>query len=147
MRRVILAVLLCGSTLLGLTLGQIPKSVVLKDGLVSGGDWELHKDKVQVVFYADPDEKNINDDFSRALKASNLDKDKFDVVVIVNVQATWIPKFVILTGLKKEQEKESHIDFVVDVEKTLVKEWGLKDERSTVLVFDKAQKLIYRDNL
>ncbi len=105
MRRLILAVLLCSSTLWGLTLGQMPKSVVLKEDLLLGGNWKLDKDKVQVVFYVDPDEKNINDDFSQALKASSLDKSKFDVTVIVNLKATWIPKFVILPDLKKNRKK------------------------------------------
>ncbi len=143
MRKLVLAVLLCSSTLWGLSLGQVPMSVVLKDALVSGGDWELDKDKVQVIFYVDPDEKNINDDFSQALKASSLDKSKFNVTVIVNLKATWIPKFVILPDLKKEQKKEPEVVFVVDREKDLVKEWDLKDEKSSVLVFDKGGKLVY----
>jgi predicted transcriptional regulator len=143
MRKFLLAVLLCNATLWGVTLGEPPKDIVLKDALVSGGDWVLHKDKVQVIFYVDPDEKNINDDFSQALKASNLDKSKFDVIVIVNLKATWIPKFVIMPDLKKEQKKEPEVTFVVDREKSLVHEWGLGDEKSSVLIFDKSGKLVY----
>ena len=102
------------------------------------------KDKVHVVFYVDPDEKNINDDFSQALKSSRLDKSKFRVVVIVNLKATWIPGFVIESELKKEQKREPDVVFVVDREKRVLKEWGLKGDSSSVLVFDKKGVLVYK---
>ena len=137
MKQIIFALLLSASTVFG---------VVLEDGLVKGGSWdtEMLKDKVHVVFYVDPDEKNINDDFSQALKSSRLDKSKFRVVVIVNLKATWIPGFVIESELKKEQKREPDVVFVLDREKRVLKEWGLKDDSSSVLVFDKRGVLVYK---
>ncbi len=131
------------STVWGLTIGQVPQAIVLKDALVSGGDWHSSrlKDKICVVFYVDPDEKNINDDFSKILKKSRL---KLSVSVIVNMKSTWIPKFLITKGLKKEQEKEKDILFIMDNERTLIKKWGLKDDYSSILIFGDGGKLIYQ---
>lgn len=65
------------------------------------------------------------------------------MVVIVNLKATWIPKFVIESELKKEQKREPDVVFVVDREKRVLKEWGLKDDSSSVLIFDKRGVLVY----
>ena len=148
MKKITIMIALLASSLYALNIGDIPKSVTLegKDGgLVAGGAWSssMLKDKVHVVFYVDPDEKDTNEAFAQALKDANLDKEKFASVAIVNLAATWKPNIIINAILKRKQKKFPNATYVKDVEKTLVKEWGLVDDNSDILVFDKSGKLLY----
>ena len=101
------------------------------------------KDKVHVVFYVDPDEKDVNEAFADALKAAGLDRSKFASVAIVNLAATWKPNIIIEAILKSKQKKFPHTIYVKDKNKVLVKEWDLKDDSSDILVFDNEGKLLY----
>jgi YtfJ family uncharacterized protein len=136
------------SSLWAVTVGEVPKSVTIgtdNGGLVSGGDWKssMLKGKVHVLFYVDPDEKDTNEAFSNALKAANFDREKYSSVAIVNLAATWKPNIVINALLKSKQKKFPHAIYVKDKNKVLVKEWGLEDDNSDVLVFGKDGTLLY----
>jgi YtfJ family uncharacterized protein len=143
---VIIAVLV--SSLWSLNLGEVPKAVTIDDkngGLVAGGAWEssMLKDKVHVLFYVDPDEKDTNEAFSDALKKANFDKSKYGTVAIVNLAATWKPNVIIEALLKSKQKKYPDAIYVKDKKKSLVKEWGLADDSSDIVVFDKDGKVLY----
>ena len=66
-----------------LPIGEIPVSVVLKGelgGRLAGSQWsseELVSGKVIVLFYVDPDESELNNHASDALKAENYPKEKY----------------------------------------------------------------------
>ena len=148
MQKLIMAMVLLVSSLWAVNVDEVPKSVTLSGdngGLVAGGAWEssMLKDKVHVVFYVDPDEKDTNEDFTQALKAAKFDRSKYASVAIVNLAATWKPNIVIEALLKAKQEKFPHAIYVKDKDKVLVKEWDLKDDSSDILVFDKGGKLLY----
>ena len=134
---------------MALMLGHIPPEVVLqgKDGgRVDGSPWHstmLH-DKVYVLFYVDPDERNTNEAFSEALKEKNFPHDKYTSVAIVNMAATWMPNFAIEAKLKAKQEKYPNAIYVKDKRKVLVKKWALKDNSSDILIFDKSGKLLFQ---
>jgi len=132
-----------------LEMGNVPKVVTLQDklgGRLDGTPFSTKefKDKVTVLFYVDPDEKDLNNDASEALKAENFSLDKYQSYGIINMAATWMPNFAISKSLKKKQEKYTTTIYVRDYKKTLVKEWGLSDDNSDVLAFDKSGKLIFR---
>jgi YtfJ family uncharacterized protein len=134
---------------MALMLGQTPPDVVLEGkngGKVDGSAWssQMLHDKVYVVFYVDPDERNTNEAFSEALKAKNFPHDKYTSVAIVNMAATWMPNFAIEAKLKAKQKKYPHAVYVKDKKKILVKKWALKDDSSDILVFDKEGKLIFQ---
>lgn len=122
--------------------GQKPKTVVLdKDlgGTVTGGSWssESLKGKVHILFYVDPDFADLNNAASEALKAAAFPREKVMSVAIINMAATWLPNFAIDGKLKEKQKEYPETLYVRDLKKTLVKEWGLKDDTSDVVVFDK----------
>ena len=66
-----------------LPIGEIPLKVILKDdlgGKLDGTQWsseELVSGKVIVLFYDDPDESELNNHVSDALKAENYPKEKY----------------------------------------------------------------------
>ena len=136
------------SSLWAVTVGAVPKSVTIdgkNGGLVTGGAWDSAtlKDKVHVIFYVDPDEKDTNDAFANALKAANLDQTKYATVAIVNMAATWKPNVIIEALLESKQEKFPEATYVKDKKKVLVKEWGLKDDSSDILVLNQSGKVLY----
>ncbi len=124
-----------------LPIGEIPPKVVLKGdlgGRIDGRQWsseELVSEKVIVLFYVDPDESELNNHVSDALKAENYPKE--------NMAATWLPNFAINMKLKSKQEKHKETVYVKDLDKTLVKKWGLSDDNSDVIVFGKDGRVLY----
>jgi len=151
MGKFVLAFLLASSLVYGLELGDTPPNVLLqgKDGgRVDGGRWKSStiKDKVYVLFYVDPDFKDKNQPFVNALHNANLDHSKFGTIAVVNLAATWKPNFVIERILKSKQKKYPDTIYVKDRRKILVKKWGLADDNSDVVVFDKQGNVIYQKN-
>ena len=132
-----------------LPIGEIPPKVVLKDdlgGRLDGTQWsseELVSGKVIVLFYVDPDESDLNNHVSDALKAENYPKEKYGSIGMANMAATWLPNFAINMKLKSKQEQYKSTVYVKDLEKTLVTKWGLSDDNSDVVVFGKDGRVLY----
>ena len=132
-----------------LSVGEIPPKVVLKDdlgGKLDGTQWsseELVSGKVIVLFYVDPDESELNNHVSDTLKAENYPKEKYGSIGMANMAATWLPNFAINMKLKSKQEQYKSTVYVKDLEKTLVKKWGLSDDNSDVVVFGKDGSVLY----
>ena len=149
MKKTFLLLFLLSSSSFALTLGQTPPCIVLdgkNGGKVDGTPWDskMLKGKVYVVFYVDPDKKDLNEPFSEALKKRNCPHNKFASVAIVNMAATWMPNFAIDAKLKAKQKKYPNAIYVRDKKKVLVKKWALEDDNSDILVFDKEGKLIFQ---
>ncbi len=148
MKRLLIGVFLTYTALNALNLNQTPPHLILegKDGgKISGGAWDSNTltGKVHVLFYVDPDEKDKNERFADALKKANFDHSKYSSIAIVNLAATWKPDIVIEALLKSKQKKFPNATYVKDKNKVLVKKWGLKDDESDILIFDKDGKLIF----
>ena len=132
-----------------LPIGEIPPKVVLKDdlgGRLDGTQWsseELVSGKVIVLFYVDPDESELNNHASDALKAENYPKEKYGSIGMANMAATWLPNFAINMKLKSKQEQYKSTVYVKDLDKTLVKKWSLSDDNSDVVVFGKDGSVLY----
>ena len=151
--RVLLAVVFLISWLVqpvwaGLEVGQMPDKVELSGddgGRLDGSPWSSDelKGKVHVLFYVDPDEKDLNNDTSEALRLGDLPKDKYQSYAVINMDATWMPNFAISSSLEAKQEKYPTAIYVRDYDKVLVKKWGIADDNSDVLAFDKQGKLIF----
>ncbi len=144
----ILTLLLLSLPLMALSLGETPPPVTIEGdqgGKVDDSPWNstMLKDKVHVLFYVDPDEKDTNNALSEVLKAKAFDRTHYRSVAIINLDATWMPNFAIESKLKKKQEKFPDTVYVKDKEKILVKQWGIADDSSDILLFDKSGKLIY----
>ncbi|WP_434579935.1 YtfJ family protein [Sulfurimonas sp. NW15] len=144
-----LAALLTTLNLYALTIGEAPKNVTIegeKGGLVTGGAWNSNmlKNKVFVMFYVDPDEKDVNEDFSQALKKKHYrEKGAFGSIAIVNMAATWKPNFAIEAILKGKQKEFPKTIYVKDKDKTLVKEWKIADDASNIVIFSKDGKVLF----
>ena len=105
------AALLLPSFVFGtLPVGEKPPLVVLEGDRgerVNGGLWSSDElvGNVHVLFYVDPDESDLNNAASDALKAEDFDKEQFRSVAIINMDATWLPNAVLQMRLESKQEE------------------------------------------
>ena len=143
------AVFLIHQAVEAIELGEIPPRVELKEklgGRLDGTPWSSAElqGKVYVLFYVDPDEKDTNNEASDALDREKFPSDKFQVVGIVNMAATWLPNFAISSALKDKQKRYPKTIYVRDYKKVLVNAWKIADDSSNVLTFDEKGRLIFR---
>lgn len=148
--KLLLVALLATLNLSALSVGEVPKEVTIEGdnggNVVDDSAWNSSsiKDKVYVMFYVDPDEKDVNEHFSQALKEQEYrKKGAFGRMAIINLVATWKPNFVIEKILKSKQEEFPDTIYVKDKSSVLVKEWEIEDDASNILVFDKTGKLLF----
>jgi predicted transcriptional regulator len=151
MRRLLLGcviALLPFAALAAPTVGEQLPTVTLsgKDGgRVTGEPWSSDeiKDKVYVMFYVDPDEKDINDHVSEALKNEHFPLDKYGSIAVINMAATGLPNFLINRSLKSKQKEFPNTIYLKDMRKVLVKKWDVDDDNNDVLVFAPDGKLVF----
>jgi YtfJ family uncharacterized protein len=133
----------------GMEMGQVPPVVELKQdlgGRLDGSPWSSDelKGKVHVLFYVDPDEKDTNNETSEALDKEKFPREKFQSVAIINMAASWLPNFAISSSLEEKQKKYPRTIYLRDYKRVVVKAWGIADDSSDILAFDKQGRLIFR---
>ena len=129
-------------------LGQPLPEVTLADkdgGRVTGEAWSSSElsGKVHVMFYVDPDERDINDHVTEALKAEGFPRDKYGSVAVINMAATGLPNFLINRSLKSKQKEFPDTVYVKDLRKGLVQAWDVDDDNNDVLVFAPDGALVF----
>ncbi|MEA1982640.1 MAG: YtfJ family protein [Campylobacterota bacterium] len=132
------------------TVGEVPKQTEISGdngGYVEDGSaWDSSsiKDKVYVMFYVDPDEKDVNKHYSSVLKVEKEAKRvNFQSIAIINLAATWKPNFIIEKLLKSKQEEFPNTIYVKDKNSVLVNEWEIEDDASNILIFSKNGTLLF----
>ena len=148
---VLLCSLIIPITQANIQIGSTANEVTLNDklgGTVSGEAWSatkaLSNNKVNLVFYIDPDNRTLNDDLADRLKAEKFPRTNYASTVVMNMAATWLPNDFLNDILKKKQVQFPDTTYVKDLDKVLVKEWNLPDDSYTVMAFDKSGKLFFR---
>ncbi len=148
LKAIILSTLLA-LNLSAITVGEVPKNVTIdgdNGGLVADASiWDTAtiKDKVLVMFYVDPDEKDTNSHFSKTLKAKKYDRNNYGSIAVVNLAATWKPNFIIESLLKDKQKEFPDTIYVKDKKSILVKAWEIEDDASNILIFSKSGELLF----
>ena len=84
-------------------------------------------EKVITIFYTDPDEKDVNDPLSDALKAKNYPKDKYAGIGIANCKDTWIPDAAIRMKSRQKEKQFPGSIILLDTKRIISKSWGLGD--------------------
>jgi len=98
--------------------------------------------KVLVVNYVDPDEADLNEHFTDALKKAKdegrLSHETYRGIGIADCAATWKPNFAIrIIAGKKAKKYKSTILF--DYDAFLRNAWGLKKDTANVIILDKTR--------
>ena len=149
MKKIVLGFLVLVGSVAAVELGKVPGSVVLdgeNGGKTDGSAWnsKMLKGKVHILFYIDPDERDLNEPLSQALKKRYFDRKKYASVAMINLAATWLPNAILESKLKAKQKEFPDTIYVKDKKKVLVNKWKLADDNSDVLIFNKKGKLIYK---
>ena len=149
MKKIILGFLIMAGSAIAVELGNVPSGVTLdgdNGGKTDGSAWNstMLKGKVHILFYVDPDERKLNEPLTQALKKRHFDRKKYASVAMINLAATWLPNAILESKLKAKQKEFPDTIYVKDKKKVLVNKWGLADDNSDILVFDKQGKLIYK---
>ncbi|UCF93154.1 MAG: hypothetical protein JSW39_03070 [Desulfobacterales bacterium] len=134
-----------------LLLGSIGQAEELNVGM-QASDWsfedadgkvftmESWAGRVLLVNYVDPDEADLNEHFTEAMKKAldegQLRNATYKGIGIADCAATWKPNFAIrLIAGKKAQKYNTTILF--DYDATLRQAWGLKKDTANAILIDK----------
>jgi len=148
MKKLLLLPFLLSLSLNAVEVGSALPSITLdgdKGGKVTGGAWSSSSltGKVHLVFYVDPDESDLNDALSDAVKASEPDREKFASVAIINMAATWKPNFAIQSVLEGKQEKFPHTVYAKDMDKHIIEAWNVADDNNDIILLDKNGEILF----
>jgi predicted transcriptional regulator len=96
--------------------------------------------KVLVVNYVDPDESDLNEHFTEALKKAKdegrLKEETYKGIGIADCAATWKPDFAIRAIAGRKAKKYNTV-ILFDYDASLRKSWGLAEDTANVVVLDK----------
>jgi predicted transcriptional regulator len=152
----LLAVVFLCSTVLAdeLKVGDRAADFSLKDG--KGEEYTLNasefQGKVVSIFYVDPDEVDLNEHVSEALKKAadegGLNRKFYKGFGITNLKATWKPNFIIKAMVKSKQKKYNTI-ILLDYDFTILNLWGLENDTSNLVVLDKQRicRYVYKGEI
>jgi len=127
-----------------LKVGDVVKSVKVKDASDNPA-WipDIGK-KVITLFYTDPDVKDLNEPFRDRLKAAKLDLSRYRGVGVVNMDDTWKPNFAIRSVVRGKIKKFKAL-ILTDPDHLLKRAWRLADcnEKDVVIIIGKDAKVRY----
>ncbi len=112
-----------------------------------GGRWDstILQGKITLLVYFDPDERDKGEIFMPTLEAFERDLDfgQFQTILIINLEATLIPGFLIKTVIKGQAKNHPKRNYIFDDNSVLVKSWELEDNEYNTLVIDEKSRVIY----
>jgi predicted transcriptional regulator len=116
-------------------------------GHLDGSTWKLSdsikSNKVTVIFYVDPDVKDLNEEISEVLSKRNFPKEKVQYVAIINMQASWLPNFAIANALEKKQKKYPNTLYLKDLDKSGVKNWRVPDDENNIIILSGGDRILF----
>jgi predicted transcriptional regulator len=132
------------------SIGKILPQVTLdhkNGGYFSGKAWNssMLKDKTTMLMYVDPDEKDKGEVFKQTIERLEREVDfkKFQIVVVLNLGATWKPNMLIKKLMKDKLKTYPKRIYVFDNNSLLVKKWGVKNDAYNVLLINRKMELLY----
>jgi predicted transcriptional regulator len=125
--------------------GKPVQSVILRDANDNSMAIPNMDKSVVVIFYTDPDEKDVNEPLSNAIKAKNYPKEKYAGVGIGNCADTWLPNSAIRIAARQKEKQYPGSVIMIDSGHILAKTWNLGDcnDKGVVIIIGKDQKVKY----
>ncbi|MBW1981455.1 MAG: hypothetical protein JRJ12_09550 [Deltaproteobacteria bacterium] len=139
----LLLIVVCGRAVAGeLHVGERAADFTLQDSdkVLYNLNSPVFQNKVLSIFYVDPDEADLNEHISEALKKAAdqgiLDRRHYKGFGITNLKATWKPNFIIKAIVKRKKKKYGTI-ILLDYDYTILNLWGLENDTSNLVILDK----------
>lgn len=100
-------------------------------------------EKVIVLFYTDPDVKDVNDPLSDAIKARKFSTDKYRGIGVANCKVTWIPNGAIRMKSRQKEKQFPGSVVLLDEDEKIRNSWSLADcdGKGVVIVVGKDSKI------
>jgi len=112
-----------------------------------GGKWDssILKGKITLLVYFDPDERDKGEIFMPTLEAfeQDLDFSKYQTMLIVNLEATIIPSFLIKAAIRSQMKDHPERNYIFDDKSVLVQKWGLPENEYTTLVINEESRVVF----
>jgi predicted transcriptional regulator len=126
-------------------IGKSIQSLILRDSNDKNVAIPNVGKQVIIIFYTDPDEKDVNDPLSNAIKAKKYPKDKYTAVGIGNCADTWLPNSAIRMGTRQKEKQYPGSVILLDIDRVLSKAWNLNDcnDKGVFIIIGKDQKIKY----
>jgi len=100
----------------------------------------LYRNKVVVVFYADPGSKDLNNELQNALKSAResgkIDKRNYEGLGIVNLKDSMVPNWLLKSMIKSKQQETKAV-ILTDPDYIVLNSWGLTKKTSNIIMLDK----------
>ena len=123
-----------------LEIGMIASEWTFQDADGKKFTMDNWKGKVLLITYVDPDESDLNEHLSDAMKQAKeegrLMEDHYKGIGIADCAATWKPNIAIRAIAGKKAKKYNTV-ILFDYEAELRNAWGLKKDTSNVILLDK----------
>lgn len=147
-RAAVVALCLAPWSAMAAEVGDVLKPVTLRD--VDDKTTATPRNKVIALFYTDPDAHELTDLLFERIKSRRFDKRFYDTVVVINMEDSKIPSFLISAGVTSESQK-GKATFLFDDELTAAKAWRLGDCNSDsvfiIMGTDSTVKYIHRGEM
>ena len=142
-----LSILLTPSAAWALNVGQKAPGFTLKDSQGKVYRFKDFTEPVLVFWYEGKNSKEqnrwIKDKLKVLRKRGKLSDTKYRSVGIANFQETWVPNSVIAMVIRSEIKKTGAI-ILCDRDGRMMKQWGFRNGRSNIYVFDKNRHLVWK---
>lgn len=125
------------------SIGKSVSNLQLLDGNNNPKSIPSFGEKLVVIFYTDPDEKDVNDPISNALKIKNYPKEKFVGLGIANCKDTWIPDAAIKMKARQKEKQFPGSSVLLDTKRIVSSAWGLGDcnNAGVIIIVGKDSKI------
>lgn len=98
--------------------------------------------KVIMLFYTDPDVKDLNEPFREYVDAKKPSKKKLRAMGVANLKDTWKPNFIIRSIIRSKMKKFKSL-ILTDTDHSLKKAWKLGncDEKDIAIIIGRDKKV------
>jgi predicted transcriptional regulator len=150
MKYLFIFIYLISLNLQALVIGETPVNINLKGEnggvVVNNKEWNFKdniNNKLIVMLYIDPDEKDKNSIFIEKLLKDNKKNKNILKIAIINIKASWKPSSMIENYILDKQKENPNIVFVKDNKSILVDKWNLKDNDTNLILFEGDGTVLY----
>jgi len=124
--------------------GDTVRSIMVKDANDKPARIPDLGKKVVMLFYTDPDVKDLNEPFREFVDAKKPSKKKLRAMGVANLKDTWKPNFIIRSIIRGKIKKFKSL-ILTDTDHSLKKAWKLGncDEKDMVIIIGRDKKVKY----
>ncbi|MCF8242086.1 MAG: YtfJ family protein [Melioribacteraceae bacterium] len=114
-------------------------------GNIDGYSWSSKelKGKINLLLYVAPDQQGSVQKFLERIDKRNYQKERFQVTLILNTEATWIPNSLIEDKVRGKAEEDTTKIYVLDKDEVVLNEWNLSEDNPNILLINDGGLVVF----